>query len=203
MIMSMPAILETRDETDIPNEPYLQVSRKDANQWHTKLSKYKSPKIGIVWSGELKIGKWDAERMNLRRSIPLNLFRPILDVDCTFVSLQKGERQKDLKDFYAAHVIHDWMDKCTDFYDTACLISALDLVIAVDTSVAHAAGALGKPVWLLSRFDGCWRWMIGRTDSPWYKSTTIYRQDQFVKWQPIIARLADDLARYVAASHIS
>jgi hypothetical protein len=193
MLMSMPALINTTCEADIPGDPYLSVARKDAKHWAKKLAKFKRLKVGLVWSGELKLYKWDSARMNLRRSIPLDLFRPILDVECDFFSLQKGERQADLKDFYATNPIHDFMDDCHDFYDTACLIANLDLVIAVDTSTAHAAGALGKPVWMLNRLDGCWRWLHNRSDSPWYPSLTVYRQDQYCEWRPVIARLAGDL----------
>ena len=79
-------------------------------------------------------------------------------------------------------VIGDWGDYLYDFFDTAALIQALDLVITVDTAVAHMAGALGKPVWLFSRFDNCWRWLMNRTESPWYPSMTIFTQTKPYDW---------------------
>jgi hypothetical protein len=196
MLMSLPAILDTQTDADIPNQPYLFVAPDDQLRWTDKMATYLGPKVGLVWSGELKLGLWQAMRMNLRRSIPLDLLRPLFDADCTFFSLQKGERQKDLKDFYVPHPMIDLMNDCTDFYDTACLISNLDLIIAVDTSVAHLAGALGKPVWMLSRLDGDWRWMVERSDSPWYPTMTIYRQDTFADWRPVLRRLTADLVQF-------
>jgi tetratricopeptide (TPR) repeat protein len=196
MMMSMPALLQTKTDTDIPSEPYLSVKPKDLKKWKKKLASFAGLKVGLVWSGELKRGNWEAERMNLRRSVPLDSLRPLFDAECSFFSLQKGERQQDLTHFYTPHPIHDLMNECEDFYDTACLIQNLDLVIAVDTSTAHLAAALGKSVWMLSRLDNCWRWMLDRSDSPWYPSMTIYRQDNFCDWHPVIRRLTDDLMTY-------
>jgi hypothetical protein len=88
----------------------------------------------------------------------------------------------------------DLMREVTDFADTAALVGALDLVISVDTSVAHLAAALGRPVWLLSRFDGCWRWLHGRDESPWYPGMRIYRQEQPHDWAGVIERVRADLA---------
>ena len=85
------------------------------------------------------------------------------------------------------------MPLVTDFADTAAIIANLDLVISVDTAVAHLAGALGRPVWLLSRFDGCWRWLHGRDDSPWYPTMRLYRQERPLDWTGVVARLRRDL----------
>jgi ADP-heptose:LPS heptosyltransferase len=86
------------------------------------------------------------------------------------------------------------MPEMTDLADTAALIANLDLVISVDTSVAHLAGALGKPIWLLDRFDPCWRWLTGRRDSPWYPTLRIYRQPQPGDWDTVLADVARDLS---------
>jgi hypothetical protein len=86
----------------------------------------------------------------------------------------------------------------SDFADTAALIEALDLVIAVDTSVAHVAGALGKPVWLLNRFDACWRWLRDRDDTPWYPSMRLFRQTAPGDWAGVMARVADALRDFRA-----
>jgi hypothetical protein len=85
------------------------------------------------------------------------------------------------------------MDEVTDFADTAALIEALDLVISVDTSTAHLAGALGKPVWLLNRFDSCWRWMRARDDSPWYPSLRLFRQEAMGDWDGVVRRVRAEL----------
>ena len=90
--------------------------------------------------------------------------------------------------------LHDWTEDLSDFNETAALIEALDLVITVDTSVAHLAGALGKPVLLLDRADNCWRWLTGRTDSPWYPTLLIFRQQQWGDWSTPIRAIAETLS---------
>jgi ADP-heptose:LPS heptosyltransferase len=107
------------------------------------------------------------------------------------ISLQKGEESAQLKDLGWDFI--DWMEECEDFLDTAGLINELDLVISVDTSVAHLAGALGKPVWLLNRFESEWRWMLERTDSPWYPGMKIFRQQELGNWESAINLVAEEL----------
>jgi ADP-heptose:LPS heptosyltransferase len=94
-----------------------------------------------------------------------------------------GPRLTDL-----THLLHD-------FADTAALMENLDLIISVDTSTAHLAGALGKPVWILNRFDTCWRWLLDRSDSPWYPTVRLYRQEKAGDWDGVIQRVAGDLHR--------
>jgi ADP-heptose:LPS heptosyltransferase len=86
--------------------------------------------------------------------------------------------------------LHDWAAELNDFADTAALVATLDLVITVDTSVAHLAGALGAPVWILNRFDACWRWLRDRTDSPWYPTARLFRQPNLGDWDPVIRDIA-------------
>ena len=95
--------------------------------------------------------------------------------------------------------IIDHTDELYDFEETAALIEQLDLVIAVDTSTAHLAGALGKPVWLLNRFDTCWRWLLERSDSPWYPSLRLYRQSTRGDWQGVLQRVRNDLDSFATA----
>ncbi|HXT78322.1 MAG TPA: glycosyltransferase family 9 protein, partial [Acetobacteraceae bacterium] len=94
--------------------------------------------------------------------------------------------------------MHDWTDMLGDFADTAALVECLDLVISVDTAVVHLAGALGKPVWLLNRADTCWRWMLGRDDSPWYPTLRQFRQERAGAWEPVIARMTEALASFAS-----
>jgi hypothetical protein len=89
--------------------------------------------------------------------------------------------------------LHDWTEDIDDFADTAALVEALDLVISVDTSVAHLAGALGKPVWILNRYDQCWRWMIGRAGSPWYPTARIFRQKSPGDWAGVVEAVVEAL----------
>ncbi|MBV8651324.1 MAG: sulfotransferase, partial [Alphaproteobacteria bacterium] len=121
-----------------------------------------------------------------RRSTTLATLAPLLDVPgMRFVSLQKGEGAEELRSG-AYPMILDADPDLRSFADTAALVAALDLVICVDTSVAHLAGGMGKPTWLLSRFDGCWRWLKDRPDSPWYPSMRIFRQGADRDWAPVI-----------------
>ncbi len=195
MMMSMPSLLGTQTEADIPGDAYLSVADEDAVTWAKQFPEAKGKRVGLVWAGENKGAEWSKERMNTRRSIPLKHLRPLFDVDCDFFSLQKNEHEKDLLEFMARRPIHNFMGEVKDFYDTACIIANLDLIITVDTSTAHVAAAMGKPVWMLSRIDGDWRWLKNRSDSPWYPSMTIFHQDKFLDWRPTIKRVAANLLK--------
>ena len=90
------------------------------------------------------------------------------------------------------------MQGVADFADTAAIVAGLDLIISVDTSVAHLAATLGKPVWMLSRIHGCWRWLLDRDDTPWYPTMRIYRQQRLAVWDDVVATIATDLAAFIA-----
>lgn len=140
-------------------------------------------KIGIVWSG-------NADHVNDRnRSIPLQMLRPLFDVEADFVSLQTELRAGDEQFLRGQDNIVAAGPSFASFADTAALVAALDLVVTVDTSVAHLAGALGRPVWILLPFVPDWRWLLGREDSPWYPSARLFRQGPDRRWEPVIARL--------------
>lgn len=156
--------------SSIPAAPYLHA---EPGPWHQFLSKLPGLKVGLVWAGaSYKHGEmFDMDQV---RSMRLADLTPVLSVPgCSFVSLQLGEPAVQLREQF---LVHDVAARLGDLQDTADLIMGLDLVISVDTSVAHLAGALGKPVWLLNRFDTCWRWMRDRSDSPWYPSMRIADQ---------------------------
>jgi len=114
------------------------------------------------------------------------------------VSLQKGAAAAQLKATGLAGAVHDWTEELNDFADTAALIEALDLVISVDTAAVHLAGALGKPVWLLNRFDTCWRWLLGRDDSPCYPTLRQFRQPRAGDWESVLERVGAALAAKAA-----
>lgn len=113
----------------------------------------------------------------------------------TFVSLQTGPRAADLAGAAMAGRILDLGPRLADFADTAAALTRLDLIIAVDTAVAHLAGALGRPCWLLLPFSADWRWLMERGDSPWYPSLRLFRQPRPGAWEPVVAALARELAR--------
>jgi len=149
-----------------------------------------APKVGLVWAGN------PGFLNDHRRSLPHapTLLAPLLEVPgMTFFSFQVGARRTDLDGIpWARQVIH-LAPALGDFADTAAALTSLDLLISVDTAIAHLAGALGVPTWLLLPFNPDWRWLRGRRDTPWYPSLTLYRQDDPMEWAPVIDRLARDL----------
>jgi hypothetical protein len=136
---------------------------------------------------------------DVRRSIEAARLRPLLDVPGVgWASLQVGPRATDLADLPAGRIA-DLSGQLTDFAETAGAIANLDLVITVDTVVAHVAGAIDKPAWVMLPFSPDWRWMVDRTDSPWYPSLRLYRQHGPSDWDGVVARVAADLRACVAA----
>jgi len=146
------------------------------------------PRIGIAWSGD------PLHHNDSNRSIPFERFKQFVDGSgFRFVSLQKEVRVADLAALTATPAVGNLADRIGDFADTAALIEELDLVIAVDTSVAHLAGAMGKPVWLLLPFAPDWRWMLDRSDSPWYPTMRIFRQPRAGDWESVFAEVKAEL----------
>ncbi len=187
-MMSLPHLFGTRLESIPGNVPYLSAPYNMKRKWRTRLKKAAGLKVGLVWAGNNRNVK------DKDRSIPLHTFSPLTDIaGVQLVSLQKEEAAEQLRE--TGWDIQDWMKMCDDYMDTAALVAELDLVISVDTSVAHLAGALGKPVWLLNRYESEWRWMLDREDSPWYPTMKIFRQRERGNWASVISRVAEELAR--------
>jgi tetratricopeptide (TPR) repeat protein len=183
-LLSLPHILGTTLET-LPNQvPYLFPPAPPL-----PLPPCPQPfKVGIVWSGG------HLYKRNQGRSCPLNYFQPLLQLSgIGFYSLQKGFAQNDLLDLGWQNQVQDLSSQLNDMADTAGAIAQLDLVITVDTSVAHLAGALGKPVWVLLSAIPDWRWMMERQDSPWYPTMRLFRQSQPGDWQEVMQRVATAL----------
>ncbi len=191
-LMSLPHVFGTTLAT-IPAEiPYLTAEPAAIESWRQRLAGLTRLKVGLVWAGgAAQPDRPDAARADARRSLALAALAPLAGL-ADFVSLQKGPPAAQIPP--AGLVLHDFTAELKDFADTAALIEALDLVISVDTAVAHLAGALGKPVWLLNRYDTCWRWLLGRDDSPWYPSLRQFRQPSPDDWGPVIAAVAAALA---------
>jgi tetratricopeptide (TPR) repeat protein len=177
-MFSLPYILKT-DAENIPHEvPYLTVRKEKLEKWRERFaSNAIKPKIGLVWAGRPEHTK------DKHRSIPPTLLRPLLDTGAQFYSLQKSGPKWD-----EPRVI-DLADELEDFTDTAAAISALDLVITVDTSVAHLAGALGRPVWVLLPLIPDWRWLLQGDTSAWYPSMRLFRQETEGDWEEVIGRV--------------
>jgi hypothetical protein len=145
--------------------------------------------VGLVWAGATH----HADDRN--RSAPLASLSRLFDEDAHWVSLQKQPRDDEPRRLAAAGVAGYGAD-LADFADTAALIDRLDLVITVDTAVAHLAGALGKPVWIMLPFSPDWRWMLGRADSPWHRSARLFRQPAPGDWAAVTDQAAGELARF-------
>ncbi|MCL2430837.1 MAG: hypothetical protein FWD12_16560, partial [Alphaproteobacteria bacterium] len=173
--------------------PYLSANPGLAANWHQRLVGLEGLRIGLVWAGARQL------KTDRRRSIALKALAPLGEVSgVSFVSLQKDEPAAEAADPPHGLMLHDFTADLHDFEDTAALIVNLDLVISVDTSVAHLAGALGKPVWLLNRFDTCWRWLQNRDDSPWYPTLRQFRQQSAGDWNGVACAVRDALQRLIA-----
>jgi tetratricopeptide (TPR) repeat protein len=199
-MLSLPALFGTTLDTVPARTPYLTVDPAEAASWAQRLAALPDLtqpdlKVGLVWAGSKMPTSYDA-----RRSLKLAQLAPLAALPgIRFVSLQIGEPAAEAKTPPTGLQLTDWTSEIRDYADTAALIANLDLVITVDTSVAHLAGALDKPVWILSRYDGCWRWLLGRDDSPWYPTARLFHQPAMGDWQPVIADVAAALQALSAA----
>jgi len=188
-LLSLPYIFNTTLDSIPSQTPYLY---SDINSdFAFILDNEDHFKVGIVWAGS-------STHVNDRnRSVNLNQFKELLSIEgCEFFSLQVGLHRADISQNGYDYIIKDLGKMFNDFRDTASAILQLDLVISVDTSVAHLAGALGKEVWTLLPFVPDWRWMFDRSDSPWYPSMTLFRQKKVGNWGDVFQQLKFELMQY-------
>lgn len=198
-IMSLGAIFGTAVDTVPYKGGYLCAPEEESHYWQTKIGQLSGLKVGVAWSSGVRPEQPIAVAMHKRKTIPTEAFRRILDVPgVTFVSLQK-----DVPEGGIPEGLYDPMPQVSDLADTAAIIQHLDLVISVDSAVAHLAGALGKPVWVLNRSDICWRWLSGEVESPWYSTARIYRQERPFHWGDMLAQVRTDLQRHVCENQPS
>jgi tetratricopeptide (TPR) repeat protein len=193
-ISSLPLAFGTALDTVPCNTPYLPLpaeSRRKA--WEDRLGSHDRLRIGLVWSGNPQ------HKNDHNRSLPLRALSPILDCDATFVSLQKDPNPDDRATLCAQSGIIDLTADLTDFVETSALVCCLDLVIAVDTSVAHLAGALGRPTWILLPYTPDYRWLLDRDDSPWYPTARLFRQSERRDYAEVLSRVRDELSLEIAA----
>lgn len=187
-VMSIPKILSldlTRNEG-----PYLRTDPSRVSHWQSLLDKDRFS-VGLCWQG----GKRDHSEMifnDRKRSVDLSVLEPLLSNDSVrFYSLQKDWREPHDR-------ITDLMPDCGDFLDAASLVSCMDLVISVDTAMAHVAGSIGTPVWMLSRLGGCWRWGNSGETTFWYPSMTVFRQESMDDWTSVVIKIKSRLAGLVS-----
>ena len=190
-LMSLPLAFGTALETIPATVPYLSVPEKRRTEWRERLAQYATPRIGLAWSGR------PTHVNDHNRSIPLVALAPLFGGDARFVSLQREYRDSDLADLESLPIIR-FDDAIVDFADTAAIVDELDLVITVDTAVAHLAGALGKPVWIMLPRVPDWRWLLERDDSPWYPTARLFRQPRVGDWSSVIARVAATLSETIS-----
>jgi hypothetical protein len=194
-LMSLPMAFATTEQTIPRQVPYLAVDPDAIASWQTILpapAGAQGLRIGLVWAGASRPQQPHAAAIDRRRSMALAQMAPLGGVPGNvFVSLQLGPAAAQIET--APFPLLDVAARLTDFAETAALVEALDLIIAVDTAVAHLAGALGKPVWLLSRHDACWRWGRDRDDSPWYPTMRLFRQTTPGDWAGVMERVAASL----------
>jgi tetratricopeptide (TPR) repeat protein len=190
-LLSLPLAFGTRLETIPSATPTLSAPVHAVRTWQTRLGQNARPRIGIVWAGRPE------HNNDHNRSMSLRDILPILDVDATFVSLHKDVRGDDAAVLNERNDLLHYGDALKDFSDTAGLMSQLDLVISVDTSVAHLAGTLAKPVWVLLPFVPDWRWLLGREDSPWYPTARLFRQSASNNWDAVIRHVRAALVEFI------
>jgi tetratricopeptide (TPR) repeat protein len=185
---SLPLAFKTALDT-VPNElPYLSADAERVARWRPRLESFGAPRVAIVWAGNV------AHADDRNRSLPVAKLVPLWAAErARLVSLQRDLRPGDAEQLTAAPVLNIGPE-LGDFDDTAAVLAGCDLVISVDTSVAHLAGALGRPLWVLLPFSSDWRWTAEAERSPWYPSARLFRQPQPGDWDSVVARVAQELA---------
>jgi hypothetical protein len=186
-LLSLPGIFGMSVEKIPAVVPYLYSPKETAAVWESRLAAETGLKVGLVWSGN------PANRMNPRRSIPFPALEPLWRIPgIRWYSLQVGSPTAEIS--RALHQpIMDLSPLLTDFAETAAAIQHLDLVISVETAVAHLAGALGQKVWVPLTVVPAWRWLLGRDDSPWYPTMRLFRQSTPGDWIPVVDALGKEL----------
>ncbi|HET8996692.1 MAG TPA: tetratricopeptide repeat protein [Acetobacteraceae bacterium] len=188
-MLSLPRAFGATTAT-VPNAPYLRPAADLVAAWAGRVPR-DGLRVGLAWAGQSRPWLPDFAALDRRRSAGLAALAPLAAVPgIRLVSLQTGPAAAEAAAPPARLQVDDHSTALTDFAETAALIANLDLVISVDTAVVHLAGAMGKPVFLLDRYDNCWRWLSGRADSPWYPSMTIFRQSQPGDWTEPVSRAA-------------
>jgi Tfp pilus assembly protein PilF len=181
------------DLATIPGDtPYLRAPEQQRAAWAERLSALAprgTRRIGIAWAGR------PTHHNDRNRSMPLAGFAPLSDLPgVTLFSLQKGAGQGQIGSYWGRAPLFSLGPEIRDFADTMAVIDALDLVLTVDTAIAHLAGAMGKPAWVMLPYAPDWRWLLDRTDSPWYPSLRLFRQSAERRWEPVVDRMAAELA---------
>jgi Flp pilus assembly protein TadD len=193
-LLSLPLLFNTTLESIPAKVPYIKVDYLLVQKWRNKIQADDSKlKIGLAWAGSPK------HRNDHNRSCHLDVFSSLSEFsNISFYSLQKGSASEQTKNVPKGMKFIDYTEEIIDFSDTAALMENLDLIISVDTSVVHLAGALGKRVWTLLPFVPDWRWMLNKEDSPWYPTMRLFRQPSSGDWYSVIAEVKSELQKLLA-----
>jgi hypothetical protein len=187
-IMELPRAFRTTIETIPRDVPYILIDSERLQRSRQHLGQSNTPKIGVIWA---------SSSYNRARSLPFSRLAAILDNPrFIFYSLQRGPERDQVASFRTMYHICDLAEESRDIADTGADIVNLDLTISVDTITAHLAGALARPVWLLLPYEADWRWMVNRTDSPWYPTMRIFRQPTRGDWESVMHSVASELERF-------
>jgi Glycosyltransferase family 9 (heptosyltransferase) len=183
---TLPLAFRTSVETIPADVPYLSAPADRLAKWQPVLQALARPRVGLMWAGALS--------PIFRRSIPLRLLLPLLQLrEFHFVALQKEVPGEDAPLLDSTGMAAFLGDRQADLADTAAMISLLDLVITIDTSIVHLAGAMGKPTWVLLPFSTDWRWMVNRPETPWYPTARLFRQPAPGDWESVVTQVATAL----------
>jgi hypothetical protein len=185
-LLSLPLALRTEVHSIPSPTPYLSIASGRTRAWARKLGEKKALRVGLAWSGRA------THKNDRKRSLTLAELLPYLPEGYEYFSLQNEVRPED-KPLFRMSSIRNYGEELKDFADTAAICLLMDIVISVDTSVAHLAGALGKTTWVLLPYAPDWRWLLNRNDSPWYDSVRLYRQSDDMRWDAVLEQVAYDL----------
>jgi hypothetical protein len=185
-LLSLPLALRTTLKTIPADIPYIKAGQRELEVWSNRLGRKTKPRIGLAWSGS------PTHKKDHNRNIEVASLLPHLPNGCEYFALQKDVREHD-KAALSQSVVRYFGEELKDFRDTAALCELVDLVVSVDTSIAHLGGALGKPTWILLPYPPDWRWLLNRSDSPWYPTVKLYRQSSNMKWGSVLESMRHDL----------
>jgi tetratricopeptide (TPR) repeat protein len=189
---SLPLALRTEPDTVPAEIPYLSADEASLAKWTARIGALARPRIAIAWSG-------NSNHFNDRnRSIPFAQLAPLFSVPARFVSIQRDVRSEDADKLASEARVTHVGGELANFTDTAAAIALADLVISADTAVAHLAGAMGRPLWVLIPFQPDWRWTLDGETSPWYPTARLFRQSSLGDWDGVIARVAAELGRFMS-----
>ena len=188
-LLSLPLAFGTTLESIPAGNPYLHAGPEKVSRWERKLGARTRPRIGLAWSGN------PGQAKDRNRSLPLSAIEPLLALPLQFICLQKEIRASDADALHRHPQLLHFENDIGDFSDTAALAQLCDMVIAVNSSVAHLAGAIGKPVWIPLAFVPDWRWLLGRDDSPWYPTARLFWQSRPGQWDDVVGRMTRELER--------